>query len=289
MRILLAGARGEVGRTVSAALADLGHEVIGVSSRAPLAEDLSAVDLATGISLIGAGRIDGVINCAGRGDRRDSERTGRELTESLRDATTDGEIPGVLISTTRVLEGHSGSWSDDLAPHATTPYAEANALNETIWLATNGSGLRVLRITNYFAPPAGPDSPQALLLPWSLVTEALAEGTITMRSGPSPVKEFVGASGVAQAAVELLSAPLGPRTCATAPGLPLSLRELADCCAGAVVDSGRKRPRLSFGPDSPPGPGTVPGYLASTGWSCDLTAVQMRDTMASWILQHYAD
>ena len=287
MRILLAGALGEVGRTVSAALFELGHEVIGVSSRAPLDEQPTAIDLGTGISLLGSGRLDGVIHCAGRGDRRDSERSGLELTDALRDAAVASGLPAVLISTTRVLEGYDGPLTDDLAPVTSTPYAQANARNEETWLASGAPRLRVLRITNYFAPPSGPDSPQALLLPWSLVTEALAQGSIAMRSGPSAVKEFVGASGVAQAALVLLADPSEARICATTPGLPLSLKELAELCSDAVVETGRLRPAMSFGPDTAPGPVSEPGYLAGVGWACDLTPAQMQDAIAAWIRQNY--
>lgn len=287
MRILLAGALGEVGSTVSAELRDRGHDVIGLSSRAPLGESPEIVDLRSGLTLLRSGGFDGVIHCGGRGDRRDSDRSGFELTEALRDAASECGVPAVLISTTRVLEGHSGPLTDGMVPMTSTPYARANAENEETWLAAGDPRLRVLRITNYFALPSGPESPQARLLPWSLVTEALTSGTITMRSGPSLVKEFVGASGVAQAAVELLGASDRPVACATTPGLSLSLRELAECCSAALSEAGRAVPTVSFGPDLPAAPGLEPGYLASLGWSCELTPGQMRHSIAAWIRQHY--
>ncbi|MFM8155077.1 MAG: NAD-dependent epimerase/dehydratase family protein [Actinomycetes bacterium] len=288
MRILLAGALGEVGSTVSAALRDRGHEVIGVSSRAPLVEFPQIVEISAGLALLRSGGVDGVIHCGGRGDRRDSDRSGLELTEALRDAAVECGVPAVLISTTRVLEGHSGRLTDDMAPLTTTPYARANAENEETWLATRDPRLRVLRITNYFAQPSGPNSPQAALLPWSLVTEALAAGTITMRSGPSLTKEFVGALGVAQGAVELLRAPHAPLTCATTPGLSLSLRELAEYCAAALSGAGHDAPTVTFGPDTPSGPGSEPGFLASIGWTCELTPEQIELAIAEWIRQHYS-
>ena len=78
MRILVAGALGEVGRSVSIALVDSGHEVLPVSSRAPIRGTSDAIDLAAAVVAISEGRVDAVMSAAGRGDRRAAERTGLE-------------------------------------------------------------------------------------------------------------------------------------------------------------------------------------------------------------------
>lgn len=270
MRILVAGALGEVGRTVSAALVDVGHEVVRVSGRAPLTDEPDVIGFDGAQMLVREHRVDAVINCAGRGDRRASERTGRDATDKLALAVREAELPAVLISTTRVLEGYDADYAEDAPPKPLTSYAEANAENEAAWLSAAGPTAHVLRITNYIAQPSSVDSPQASLLPWSLVTEALATGHIGVRSGASLAKEFVGAADVASAAVLILTAPDAPQIVATVPGAVLTMANLVSACQRAFVAAGKPEPTASFGADAPAGPACRPGWLESKGWVCEL-------------------
>ena len=283
MRILVAGALGEVGRTVSAALADAGHDVLRVSGRAPLADEPDVIGFDQAAMLVREHRVDAVINCAGRGDRRASERTGRDATDKLAVAVRDAGLPAVLISTTRVLEGYDADYAEDAPPKPLTPYAEANAANEAAWLAAGGTTAHVLRITNYFAQPSSADSPQASLLPWSLVTEALATGHIGVRSGASLAKEFVGAADVASAAVLVLTSPDAPQTVATVRGAVLTMADLVAACQRAFVAAGKPEPTAAFGPDAPAGPACKPGWLAAQRWNAHLDATNVEQTVAAWL------
>ena len=310
MRILVAGALGEVGRTVSAALADAGHDVVKVSSRA---YDLGEPDLlgfTEALYLLRLSRrqgghppvgpvfggfsgqvrqltptpVDAVLNCAGRGDRRAGERTGRDATDALADAVQAAGIPSVLISTTRVLEGYDTDHTEDAEPRTRTPYAAANAGNEETWLDRAGTQAHVLRITNYFAAPSTGDSPQAQLLPWSLVTEALDTGHIGVRSGASLAKEFVGAADVAGAVVRVLQSNDAPQIVATIPGATLTMADLVTATQRAFVASGRPEPTASFGPDAPTTAPTIrPGWLAAHGWHGALTGDQVTDVITNWL------
>jgi nucleoside-diphosphate-sugar epimerase len=276
---MLAGALGEVGRTVGAALRARGHDVLEVSSRAPLPDRPDVLPIEVAVKLVP--QVDAVVNCSGRGDRRGIARTGELLTQELARASARSGVRSVLISTTRVLEGYDGEPAEDAPPRPVTEYAAVNAENEALWSRCGGGF--VLRITNYFAPPGAIDSPQAQLLPWSLVTEALSTGRISIRSGRALRKEFVSAADVASAAVALIDQADTPITVATAPGLMASLGELADACARAMVLTGRPEPAVSFGPDGPQPPVTRPGWLAAHGWQGQLSLDEITDIAADWI------
>jgi nucleoside-diphosphate-sugar epimerase len=228
------------------------------------------------------GRIDLVVNAAGRGDRRPGERTGTDSTAILAPAIASSGTSAVLLSTMRVLEGYSEPVPDDAPPRPTTPYAEANALHEAQWLASTSTGT-VLRLANYFCAPLSVESPQAQLLPWSLVTEALASGTITVRSSRDTMREFVDATDVASALLILSAAPEA-RVVATAPGVVVSLDDLAGAVSLALADTGRTRPVISFGPGpSVSPPRCLPGWLAHQGWRSRLTPDSVRAVVGQWL------
>lgn len=281
MRILVAGALGEVGRTVSSALEDLGHSVVRVSGRGSASADV--LDLAAAATLVRDGGVAGVLNCSGRGDRRVVERSGLDATSVLAPVLREVGVPGVLISTLRVMEGYSADFAEDAPPQPRTPYAQANADNEAAWLELADASGHVLRIANYFAAPAATGSPQAGLLPWSLVTEALASGQIGVRSGPSLAKEFVSASDVARAVLMVLSTPAAPAVCATAPGASFTLAALVEAVQAALAQAGLSTPPASFGSDGPAVAACRSGWLAAEGWRGDLDAVSVRDAVADWI------
>lgn len=283
MRILVAGALGEVGRTVSSALEGLGHSVVRVSARADLLGDDAILSLVAAVEAVDEARVDVVLNCAGRGDRRLVDRPDATATSVLAPALARSGVPGVLLSTTRVMEGVEADFADDALAVPTTPYGLANAANEKAWLDLGGPSAHVVRITNYFAPPLALDSPQAGLLPWSLVTEGLATGHIGVRSGPSLTKEFVSARDLAEAVLLIVTDPSSARVCSTTPGTALSLQELVLACQGAFADLGLLVPSASFGPDGPGGPRCLPGWLASRGWggAVDLDLVQ--STIREWL------
>jgi nucleoside-diphosphate-sugar epimerase len=285
MRIIVLGAMGEVGISVSRALLAQGHEVVPVSARAPLGSEPGVLSLPEAMEAISRVDAELVLNCSGRGDRRASERSGVDATDYLAETIAASGIPGVLLSTTRVLEGYSEDYSESSEPQATTPYALANAENEARWLAHGALRMHVLRITNYFCAPQTVESPQAQLLPWSLATEALEKGSIGIRSGPSLTKEFVSAADVTRAVTMIGGDSSAPLVCATVPGAPLSLRALAEACVTALERVGRGGVDVTFGLDQPPGASCLPGWLASTGWRGELTANLITDEVTAWLLR----
>lgn len=282
MKILMAGALGEVGSSVSSALESLGHEVVRVSSRHGQA-GVSAWGLEQAVAEVMQGGVDAVLSASGRGDRRLTDRTGQEATPALASAAQARGIPAVLLSTTRVLEGLTGSVDDDAAPECSTPYARANADNEIAWLQEAPTVGSVVRITNYFCQPMLVDSPQSLLLPWSLVTEAVRTGAVVVRSSATTSREFVSAGDVAQAVMTVIHDADPARICATAPGMTASLSDLTRCTSDALASAGLPRPTISFGDESSPVPTSRPGWLREHGWSSTLSLDDVTRAITSWL------
>jgi nucleoside-diphosphate-sugar epimerase len=282
VRILVAGALGEVGRTLGRALAERGHVVVPASGRAA-DSDLATLDYAQAEALLGEGTFDLVVNAAGRGDRRPGARTGQDATSALGPAVRATGVPAVLVSTTRVLEGAHSSPQEGDPPSPTTEYGRANAANEAAWLDETGPAGRVLRMANYFCAPSTRVAPQAELLPWSLVTEALETGGIVVRSGPGTTREFVSARDVA-AAVEVLA---GERPAsgiaATVPATVLRLEDLVQATCLAFNDVGRPTPTWSFGTHEPAQPVCRGTWLAERGWHATVDAPSIRACITGWL------
>jgi nucleoside-diphosphate-sugar epimerase len=181
----------------------------------------------------------------------------------------------------RVAEGHAQAPRDDLSSRPVTPYAQANAENERVWLGAGGGP--VLRLVNYLCPPAAVDSPQALLLPWSLVVDGARDRRIDVRSGPSEAKEFVSADDAASACVMLLGADAPPSIVSTVPGALFTMRSMAMTAADALVTHGFVRPEVSFGPDGDGVGPSLPGWLAAQGWAVSLSKSGMSSMVSTWV------
>ena len=279
------GALGEVGSSVSCALSDLGHEVLPVSSRAG-SSDVGAHSLEDAVHLVAAGDIDLVVNAAGRGDKRLVSREPTLVSGAVGEACESAGVRGVLISTVRVLEGFTESVAGSAPAQCHSDYACANADNEQEWLAAAPEFGHVLRLANYFCAPMGVDSPQTQLLPWSLVTEALSDGRITVRSASSVTREFVSARDVAQALVAIAQAESPARVCSTVPGLRLTIEQLTNFVREAFGNCGLALPEVSFGIDTASGPTLLPDWLAGTGWASTLTAGEVVAAVGGWLSEH---
>ena len=277
MRIVLAGALGEVGSALSRALIETGHHVVPVSARAPIPRRPDVLPVAG----LGLTDIDLLVNASGPGDRRTGGRSGRSTAAALAQACRDAGVPGVLISTTRVLEGAQVPACGDDPSAPTTAYGRANAALEEQWLADGGG--RVLRLANFLCRPMSMESPQAGLLPWSLVGEALQTGAISVRSAPSVSREFVDAYDVVRA-LAVVSEPDAPRITAMVPGSRMTMMDLADAVARAFDAVGRPPPMAQFGSQSAQPPSLQPGWLSQRGWQPEVTSARLAVEIAEWIV-----
>lgn len=283
MRIAVAGAAGEVGRSLRAALEASGYEVVGVSARAGSPDAGDAVSYSEAAAAITRGGLDLVVHASGPGDRRGGGRTGLDASVALGPAVASAGVPAVLVSTTRVLEGYADGHAEDAVPRPLTPYAAANAASEERWKALAGPGASILRVANFFCTPTSGSSPQAGLLPWSLLAEGRASGSIRVRSAPSVSREFVDAADAA-AAVLLLAGTAPGRTAATLPGVRLSLEDLVAAVGDAMEVAGLPRPVVEFGAEAAGStPLTQATWLAGHGWHAGVSQASMTSAMAGWI------
>lgn len=282
MRILLAGALGEVGRELGDALAARGHEVIAVSSRAPLASHPGVIGLESVGQLVGDGAIDLVVNAAGPGDHRPGRGEAMEWSSRLLNLVAD--VPSVLISSTRVLEGCTGLVAETVAACPTSDYARANAANESAWLQSpRGS---VLRLVNFFGRPASPDAPQTRLLPWSLLIEGWERGQIAVRAEEQTSKEFVDARDVAAALEVIAFSPPVDKLAVAGPGLPLSLGQLAEASRLAIEAVNGGHVAVTFGGEQSHGGVRVEAnWLTDHGWTSALSIERVTEQMVAWLVQ----
>lgn len=283
MRIVLAGALGEVGASLMGALTSRNHDIVAVSSRAPLVEAPSVISLAEAEDVIASGQVDALVNASGPGDRRRPTRDVHEPADQLARIASRSGTPAVLISTARVLEGHSGMPSDNAHPAPETPYARANADLEGSWLAHRDT--HVLRMANFFCAPAGPRTPQAELLPWSLLLEGLHTGHIDVRSHAQATKDFVSAHDVARAIEYVIMSVNAPRVLATSPGARLTMFDLAEASGAALRVTGRSAPSMSFGQKRTTSDPPSVGWLNDQGWTSEISLAQMIETMAQWLIE----
>jgi len=282
MRIVLAGALGEVGRSLHAALTARGHEVDVTSSRAPIAgkPEVLALDEVTG--LVDAGQIDALVHAGGPGDHREIARDVPVWSQQLADVCS--EIPAILISTTRVLEGYEQAVAEDSLGKPLTEYARANTEHEQLWLTQPRA--QVLRLVNYLCIPNGPESPQTKLLPWSLLLEGWSTGEIVVRSGADKAKEFIDAEDVVRAVEALIRQPAPERVVVAGPGAQMSMQTLVEACVLACSLAGRSGVGASFGNETGGSQWSIaPGWLVEQGWASNLTSDRMTEEMTGWLVE----
>jgi hypothetical protein len=235
------------------------------------------------IALMHSGDIDLVVHAAGPGDHRSGRDTWESTTALFGSAIASAGVRGILLSTTRVLEDYETDFSENSQALARTEYALKNAHNEESWLVFGGHCAAVLRLANFFSSPVTRDSPQAALLPWSLVTEALDTGAIGIRSGANFAKEFVSGADIARAVVALGDSTSAPPIVATVPGLRVSMTEFAGAVQRAFARAGLQTPEVGFGPDGVSSPHCLPGWLATAGWKVELSLAAIEDASVLWI------
>ena len=252
--------------------------------------DSTVISTSDALDLVRFGSVELLIHAAGPGDHRTDRSSWESVTSSFAAALADSYargsgVRGVLLSTVRVLEGYETDFLESSPAIARTIYAQNNARNEALWLEAGGPSAVVLRLANFFSSPSSLDSPQAALLPWSLVTEVLATGAVGIRSGANFSKEFISGSDIATAVLCIASASASavPSVVATVPGLSVSMGDFAGVVQRAFARAELPVPDVSFGPDSAVAPQCASGWLAQSGWKVGLSLSAIEDAVAMWI------
>ena len=282
MRFILAGALGEVGCSLHFALSKHGHDVVPVSSRAPVRGAPDVLGLPDVGSLVSTGAVDALVQAGGPGDHRARQGDVHQWTSELLEVCA--ELPSVLISTTRVLEGYQQTPPESGAGKPSTAYGQVNTDHEQMWLTYPNT--RILRMVNYFCSPARVDSPQAQLLPWSLLVEGWRTGRISVRSADRTVREFIDAADASLAIEALLGETPNDRIAVATPGLVASLKELGEASIQVCNEEGRPGVVASFGSESSGAPWQLsPGWLSQRGWASELTLDSMVTEMSRWLVE----
>ena len=233
-------------------------------------------------SLVQTNTVDAIVNAGGPGDHRSRAEAVSEWSQQLLDACPG--IPAILISTTRVLEGFEDRPDEDAPGRPLTPYGRANTQHEQLWLkAPHG---RVLRLVNFFCSPNSVDSPQAKLLPWSLLLEGWRTGHIGVRSRDDTSKEFVDSDDVARAIEAMVGFEPSCRSVVAGPGTVFTLRDLGEASISSCAKAGWPKVQASFGSESSSSTWSMaPGFLADHGWSSELTLERMTEEMTRWLVE----
>lgn len=282
MRIVVAGALGEVGSSIEPALRDLGNVVFPVSSRAPLEGRSDVLALADVLDLSASGMVDVLVHAGGPGDHRSRSTPLVQWTQQLVNACAN--VPAILISTTRVLEGYVHQPAEDAPGIPLSAYGRANAELEELWCRIPRG--RVLRLVNFFRPPSEVVSPQAALLPWSLLIEGRRTGRIGVRSQRTSTKEFIDAVDVARAIEVITMDPSSPARMIAGPGTQISLQQLVDACIAACDEAGHPGVTGTFGEEQSSSSWSVTdGWLAERGWRTNLTLERVTEEMAQWLIE----
>lgn len=283
MHVVVLGGTGEVGSALSTHLLSTGHAVSRVSTREhawspDILSAHQAIDLlrGTGVSF--------VINASGPGDIRGAGNDFRNKVAGVARACRETSTPSILISTTRVMEGYDRPYAEDEVPKPLTPYGRGNALNEAFWLQEAGASATVLRATNVLLPPTRKGSPQASLLPWSLVVDAMHTGSIAVRSTPESSKSFISIPDLVTAIDVAHQTVEHPSVLATSPATVFTLAELSELVQAAVTRILGVQVSISFGHERPSSCMATPGWLHEHGWQSMLRPNDMQDLIEQWLL-----
>lgn len=280
MRIVVIGALGEIGAHVHHALEQLGHTVIPSTSRPKMATG-GVVDVRLLPDMLSMGDVDAVVYASGPGDHRKDREWQSTLRNTLAGLSA-APVPSILLSTIRVMEGATTDFVDDAPVAPSTQYGRANALCEALWLESAPSHRSVLRLANVFARPVHRHSPQAQLLPWSLIEEVRQTSQLHVRSGAGAVKSFVDPSDIARGLLLMLKSG-SPTITTTAPAFEVTLGELSAMVVRAFREVAQKEVHLSFGADEPEKPRCSESWLAGQGWRSGLGLDIIDHEIRGWI------
>jgi len=280
VQIALIGALGEIGSNLDHAFHKLNHTVIPFTSRRGAATG-EVRELESLTNVLASGQADAVVHAGGPGDHRGDRDWQSTMTQTLA-VLESSDIPSILLSTVRVMESASADFADDAVPQPGTPYGQANAECEDIWLDGRNVNRSVLRLANVFARPTRPNSPQERLLPWSLVEEIRETSCLHIRSGGNAVKSFVSPTDIAHALL-LMLAGNAPTITTTAPAFTTTLRELSMLTAHVFEEASGIPVDVSFGVETPEGPMCRTSWLAEHGWKTSLRTSDIESEVRSWI------
>lgn len=260
-KVLITGASGYIGSHVAGCLRDRGHEVTATARRVTpeLVASLPGCQLETldvmEVPATFTGDWDCILHTATANDilSRDFQ-SGVALsvfgTRNVIDLAKRCGVPHVVFVSTLQVYGAelSGVIPDNSPPKPVNDYGLNHEFGEHVCrLESNRPGLRttVLRPANVYGCPASRTVDRWSLVPTCFVREALAEGTITIRSSGLQRRDFVSLRQVSEACATVIeSAGEGYAVRNIANGWTHSIVEAARWTATAFERMGLARPEV---------------------------------------------
>lgn len=308
MRLLVTGADGFVGRTLTHAARAAGHDVVaaigpgGAEPAAWLPAALQAgvttrtADLtsATDVARLGAERVDAVVHLAAISSGADARRdpaaamaVNTDATARLFDAVTaGGRAPRFLfVSTAEVYgPGHAGPIVEDAPIAPISPYAESKAAAEALLFDAAASTGVPLVVARPF-PHTGPGQDTRFVLPAfaARLRAAKQAGDRTFAVGTlDVVRDFLDVRDVVTAYTALLARGTTGEVYNVCSGRDLPIQELADRLV-AMADRPLRLvpdPALFRPVDLPVLRGDATKLERATGWTPQISVEQtLRDLL----------
>lgn len=244
-KVLVTGGSGYIGSHAAGCLRDRGHEVTAAARHVTPAlvealpgcrlETLDVMDIPPGFE----GKWDCILHTATANDilSRDfpagvglSVFGTRNVLELARRC---GVAHVIFFSTLQVYGAElSGVFDEDAAPAPVSDYGLNHEFGEQVCrLESKRSGLRttVIRPANVYGCPVSRSVDRWTLVPTCFVREALAEGTITIRSSGRQRRDFVSLRQVSEACAAVIEAS----------GVGYSVRNIANGLTHEIVDAAR--------------------------------------------------
>lgn len=228
MRVLIAGATGYLGASLSEWLANAGHEVMGWGRRRPpqsedwvaklVSFELGDVAEDNTLDRMAAQAPDGVVYTVSL-DHAESEKNIRRSTEvnvtpvwGLLDRLVRRGKPFrfVYLSTAQIYGPMCGVISEDTSPNPRNHYGLTHLLAEDIGARYHAPPQAIcmnLRLANGYGAPRFPDANCGWLVINDFCNSAMTTGEIVLKSDGSPQRNFVHIRDIAQATQLLLEAP----------------------------------------------------------------------------------
>lgn len=283
--ILFLGGLGELGSSLIPVLEIQGMNVV-VATRRPQEGDSNVIYFDEAIELTELKWPDLIIISTSVGNNRNFNFFDPNLLEPLIVAANSSGIRIIHISSTRVLEGHSGNLTESSVAFPLTKYAERNSAYEDFLLKSCGPNLTIIRVSNYFAPPTEFNSPQSLSVPWSMLKQALYSGEIRVRNSEKDYLEFVSSDDLASAIAEVVLNPPSSRICVTFPGFIVSFGQMAELLRITTNQLNSTRPTIHYSGKPRKSLDLSASWLAEIGWKTSLNREEMLSVMTEWGSRH---
>jgi len=178
-------------------------------------------------------------------------------TRHVLELAVKNSIKRVIFFSTLQVYGTelNGEITESTSPRCETPYGLNHLLGEEVcrmYAHRHGLDIVLMRPANVYGVPDSPTVNRAALVPMCFVKEALAEGSLTLKSSGRQHRNFVSTDEVADACLHLVKDfPAGANVINVGSQWQASIREVAELVAETSHRRHGKTLPLKIGSDQP--------------------------------------